>query len=124
MRRLSVDGPRELTLYVTGACDASCAFCHRTIADVHDGGTMRATFVRDLLKRSIEGNKAATAMAEKEGHPVTVLGRFITARKAMQLLNQKIPEYARLSKNMKAGPSEAEVDEAVKSLLRKLGIQL
>jgi hypothetical protein len=82
-------------------------------------------FLRNLFKRSIEGNKAATAMAEKEGHPVTVLGRFITARKAMQLLNQKIPEYARLSKNLNAGqPSEAEVDEAVKGLRRKLGIQL
>jgi hypothetical protein len=81
-------------------------------------------FLRNLFKRSIEGNIAATAMAEKEGHPVTVLGRFITARKALQLLNQKIPEYARLSKKMNAGPSEAEVDGAVKDLLRKLGIEL
>ena len=51
MNRLSPDGPRELTLYVTGACDASCSFCARTITGVHDASTMRPEFVRDLLKR-------------------------------------------------------------------------
>lgn len=50
--RLSADGPREVTLYVTGACDAHCAFCKReTDAGTFNAGTMRVDHVRAILDR-------------------------------------------------------------------------
>ena len=45
-------GPRELTLYVTSACDAACAFCRReSPAGIYQAGTMRPEFVRAVLAR-------------------------------------------------------------------------
>lgn len=51
MERLSLEGPRELTLYVTTACDAACDFCLRQTEGVEGSGTMRPDFVRQVLAR-------------------------------------------------------------------------
>lgn len=45
-------GPRELTLYVTAACDAACDFCKReTDAGTERAGTMSAALVAEVLDR-------------------------------------------------------------------------
>lgn len=80
-------------------------------------------FNRELFKRSIHGNIAATEMGAQHGMPKDILGRFIVARKALQLLNEKVPHYANASlmMNRDKGPARSEREE-VEAILKQLGL--
>lgn len=88
-------GPAELTLYVTGACDAACSFCKREGEGTENAGTMTAEFAAEVADRFPTLRSACVAGF---GEPLLVkhLGEIVAALKARGLFVGLITNGTRL----------------------------